>query len=145
VRPKDGPDHRAQANERAIQRRTDLAEAIGRVYIEHMKNPTIDTRLHFSPKEFRQRGWDKHLIGGAMMGIGGAGAVLLFTQNPTPESMAIAAAWTGVVTGAAVELMDYRNNKLNHPKPPHGVELMDFLFTALGGAISALILYLLLK
>ncbi len=126
------------------QQRVDLAALIRRNYIGLMHGlVSIDTRPHFSRKEFHQRGWDKHLIGGAMMGIGGAGAALLFTQSPIPESMAMAAAWTGVVTGAAVELMDYRNNKLNHEH--HGVELMDFLFTSLGGAIAAAILYFLTK
>ncbi len=80
------------------------------------------------------------MIGGAMFAVGGAGAALLFAGTQDPSSMAIAAAWTGVVAGAGVELMDYLNNRINHEH--HGVEVMDFLFTSLGGALAATVIYI---
>jgi len=39
--------------------------------------------------------------------------------------------------------MDYLNNKMNHEH--HGVELMDFLFTSAGGALTATAIYLALS
>jgi len=67
-----------------------------------MKSSTIDTRLHFSKKDFIRKCWNKHMLGGALFAAGGAGAALLFTENPTPQSMALAALWTGIVAGATV-------------------------------------------
>jgi len=109
------------------------------------KSVNIDTRLHFSRRDFHEKGWDKHLAGGFMLGIGGAGAALLFTSNPTGQTLAVAAAWTGAIGGLSVELFDYLDNKKNNPPRPHGVELMDALFTAAGGAVAAFLLYLLTK
>ncbi len=81
-----------------------------------------------------------HLFMGVAIGavVGGAA---IFLGVSVWYGAAVAA-----VLGFLKELRDYQINseaKKNGLPPPHGVEWLDFIFTAIGGAISAGVMVLL--
>ncbi len=78
-----------------------------------------------------------HLFMGVLIGFVVGGGALFLGFSP----------WIGAaaatILGAAKEVRDFMINKeaaKNGLPPPHGVEVLDFLFTGAGGALAALVL-----